>query len=139
MPAANQSLAPSVFTESVRHAAPETTVPPTPHPRLHLGYIDGLRGLAAIYVVIYHCNYVTTMICGFSTGLVKFAVMPLNYGHQAVDLFIVLSGFCLMLPALRDGYQLRGGFKTFLAKRARRILPPYYVAIVLSLTQVAML
>jgi len=56
-----------------------------------------------------------------------------NLGHFAVDLFIVLSGFCLMLPVLRNGGALRGGAGFFFKKRAIRILPPYYAAMGLSL------
>ena len=58
----------------------------------------------------------------------------LLYGRFAVDVFIVLSGFCLMLPIVRsrDGW-LVGGARTFFLKRARRILPPYYFACALSL------
>jgi peptidoglycan/LPS O-acetylase OafA/YrhL len=55
------------------------------------------------------------------------------YGHFAVSVFIVLSGFCLMLPITRGDGTLRGGAATFFRKRARRILPPYYLALGFSL------
>ena len=51
-----------------------------------------------------------------------------DYGHQAVDVFLVLSGFCLMLPVVRHG-TLAGGAWGFYLRRARRILPPYYAAL----------
>lgn len=55
-------------------------------------------------------------------------------GHFAVAIFIILSGFCLMLPVARssDG-QLRGGLKAYICRRAWRILPPYYAALLFSL------
>ncbi len=56
------------------------------------------------------------------------------YAHFAVDVFIVLSGFCLMLPVARnDQFALPGGWGTFLTRRAKRILPPYYTALLLGL------
>lgn len=55
------------------------------------------------------------------------------HGHEAVDVFIVLSGFCLMLPVVRGRGILEGGVRHFFEKRARRILPPYYLAFGLCL------
>jgi peptidoglycan/LPS O-acetylase OafA/YrhL len=50
-----------------------------------------------------------------------------------VTVFIAISGFCLMMPiALGDGH-FRGGALEFFRRRARRILPPYYAALLLSL------
>ena len=51
-------------------------------------------------------------------------------GHFAVSIFIVLSGYCLMLPVARqrDG-RLPGGVAKFLWRRAFRVLPPYYAAL----------
>lgn len=65
----------------------------------------------------------------------------MHYGHEAVCIFIVLSGFCLMLPVSKslqhpDAQKrgvLKGNFATFIGRRARRILPGFYAAVVLSL------
>jgi peptidoglycan/LPS O-acetylase OafA/YrhL len=55
------------------------------------------------------------------------------FAHFAVDIFIVLSGFCLMLPVARsDRFEMSGGWHTFLLRRAQRILPPYYAALILA-------
>jgi len=51
----------------------------------------------------------------------------------AVAAFIVISGYCLALPVVRDGGELKGGAFRFYRRRARRILPPYYAAVGLSL------
>ncbi len=98
--------------------------------RLHLGYLDGVRGLAALFVVLHH-NWYTVWVQGEDAA-------PrwtdwLSFGHFAVDVFLVLSGFCLMLPVVGSGGHLRGGAAAFFQKRARRILPPYYAALGLSL------
>jgi peptidoglycan/LPS O-acetylase OafA/YrhL len=89
-----------------------------------LEFLDGLRALAALVVLVHHAQL----------EVWAESVSPLNYfGRMAVDVFIVLSGFCLMLPALRAGGRLRDGTLGFFARRARRILPPYYGALALSL------
>lgn len=57
----------------------------------------------------------------------------MSFAREAVALFIVLSGFCLMLPVVRRGGVLSGGAWLFFKRRARRILPPYYFALGVSL------
>jgi peptidoglycan/LPS O-acetylase OafA/YrhL len=57
----------------------------------------------------------------------------LGFGHFAVSVFILLSGFCLTLPIVLGDGKLRGGPLRFLIKRGRRILPPYYAALIFSL------
>jgi peptidoglycan/LPS O-acetylase OafA/YrhL len=90
-----------------------------------LGYVDGLRALAALWVVTSHIALtapaaVTPYIEAYSA-------------HYAVALFIVLSGYSLMLPVARRDLRLDGGAWAFYRRRARRILPPYYAALALSL------
>jgi len=43
-----------------------------------------------------------------------------------------LSGFCLAIAPARDGWHLRGTLR-FARRRAWRILPPYWAALVFSL------
>ena len=108
--------------------------------RVRLDYLDGLRGLAALYVVIYHaaCGY-SGYGKGILPGKVVTAVKFLSYGHFSVAVFIVLSGYCLMLPVAQSkNKQLRGGMWDYLKRRGRRILPPYYAALVLSLIVIAL-
>jgi len=100
-------------------------------------YLDSLRGLAAIYVVIDHATWTlhpdNLNLPFYATGFYQIFVEA----HYAVDLFIMLSGFCLMLPVIRNDGKLRGGIIVFFRKRARRILPPYYLAMGLSLLLIA--
>jgi peptidoglycan/LPS O-acetylase OafA/YrhL len=97
-------------------------------PRLRLEFLDGLRGLTALYVVLFHAYQMAT----FDDPRVD-AALVWRIGHPAVSVFIVLSGFCLMLPVVRSSRQeLRGGALEFLKRRARRILPPYYAALAIS-------
>ena len=98
--------------------------------RPHLAYLDGIRGLSALYVVLYHGAYGRDDL---PFHLSRWLVW-LNYGRFAVDVFIVLSGYCLMLPVARAmDMQLRGGVGAYLQRMAWRILPPYFMTIVLSI------
>jgi peptidoglycan/LPS O-acetylase OafA/YrhL len=104
-------------------------VPANVQPAKHLAYLDGWRALAAIWVVIHHAWFtVQDRLSGVSAKILAI----FSYGRVSVDLFIVLSGFCLMLPVLTTGV-LRGGALQFLRRRAWRILPPYYCALAFSL------
>jgi peptidoglycan/LPS O-acetylase OafA/YrhL len=92
--------------------------------------LDGVRGLAALLVVLHSCY------------LVSFAGYPritgpawagwLIYGHIAVVVFVVLSGFSLALRPVRHEWRI-GGKARFAARRAWRILPPYWAALAFSL------
>jgi peptidoglycan/LPS O-acetylase OafA/YrhL len=63
----------------------------------------------------------------------------LLYGHMAVAVFIVVSGFSLALVPMRHGGRLTGGVRRFLRRRAWRILPAYWAALVLSVLVTAVL
>lgn len=102
-------------------------------PKTHLLYLDGLRALAAIYVVMHHALSQVNFAARPLTGVMQKVVGLFAFGHYSVDVFIVLSGFCLMIPVIRADYQLAGGAGRFFGKRARRILPPYFLAMGLSL------
>ena len=102
-----------------------------PQPRLRLHYLDGLRGLVSLYVVVFHINrYMGEQVPVFLQLLGK----TLRYGNFAVGVFIVLSGYVLMLPIARSqGSYLSKGLWNYIQRRSQRILPPYYAALVLSL------
>ncbi|HET7539451.1 MAG TPA: acyltransferase [Polyangiaceae bacterium] len=109
---------------SERAAAPKSSGTP---PVRHLAFLDGVRGVACAYVALHHCFLdlpVTSSTAHFFRNL-------FSQGHCAVDVFIVLSGYCLMLPMLQSGRSLE--FWPFIARRAIRILPTYYAAMALSL------
>lgn len=106
-------------------------------PTGRLDHLDGLRGLSALYVVWFH---VWEAIYG-GPGVTPDAPVPwLGYGRAAVAVFIVISGYSLSLSLARPGVEgLPGGFTRFMARRARRILPPYYACLLLSWLFVALL
>lgn len=91
-------------------------------------FLDGLRGLAALYVLLFHV--IADGQPQFMTDSIL--INLLRFGREAVVVFIVLSGFVLALPISRSPQlKLSGGCRSFFKRRARRILPAYYAALFL--------
>jgi peptidoglycan/LPS O-acetylase OafA/YrhL len=106
----------------------------TAAPGGRLTFIDGLRGLAMLMVLAYHC-WVHTGHAPISVPLGRWhldVTNPLHLGYLGVHLFLVLSGFCLTYPLAREGAAaMRLDPRRFFRRRAWRILPPYYAALAL--------
>ena len=100
-------------------------------------WLDACRALAALWVVLHHAfltvHWAPTGIAG--RVLARF----LTGGHSAVTFFIVISGFSLSLPLLKNGWIVEGGWTNFMRARFFRIVPPYYCAMFLSLLLIHML
>jgi len=98
-----------------------------------LEYLDGLRAVAALYVVLFHAGLGFLDHERALTGFARNVQRALSFGHDAVAVFIVLSGYCLMLPVARAGGVQVRGIPDYFARRAWRILPPYFAALFGSL------
>src|SRR5437899_469245 len=99
--------------------------------RPHVGRVaglDGMRGLAALYVVIFHCWLQT--FHKFYRGPIWLGW--LRYGHLAVVFFLACSGFSLAISPAVQGWRL-GSVARYARRRAWRILPPYWAALAFSL------
>ena len=92
--------------------------------------LDGIRGLAALYVVVNHVFL--RAFPGYPADHAPFWAAWLIYGRFAVVVFIVLSGFSLALSPARHGWRL-DAVSGFAQRRMRRILPPYWAALAFSL------
>jgi peptidoglycan/LPS O-acetylase OafA/YrhL len=95
-----------------------------------LSGLDGVRGLAALYVVVHHIFERT--FPGYPVDRAPWWAGWFIYGRFAVVVFIVLSGFSLALSPARHGWRLDGVHR-FAVRRARRILPAYVAALAFSL------
>jgi peptidoglycan/LPS O-acetylase OafA/YrhL len=99
-------------------------------PRQRLAGLDGVRGLAALFVVVNHVFL--RAFPGYPVDRAPFWAGWFIYGRFAVIVFIVLSGFSLALSPARNGWRL-DGVSRFASRRAWRILPPYWAALAFSL------
>jgi len=79
---------------------------------VHRPDIDGLRALAILPVVLYHCG-----------------LPGLRGGFVGVDIFFVISGFLITSILLRDIEAGRFSIVEFYERRARRILPALFVVL----------
>ena len=110
--------------------------------RVRLDFLDGIRALAALFVMFNHSFRMPypNLIGGgehHPEGWLFALTGWSRYGHFAVTVFILLSGFCLMIPVAKAGGDLRGGTLFFYKRRAWRILPTYYAALAVSLALIA--
>lgn len=94
----------------------------TPLSTRHLPALDGIRGLAIIWVVFHN-----TLADNFapSGGPLHIVALLAHPGWIGVQLFFALSGF-LITAGLLDSQGKDNYFSGFYAKRALRILPLYY-------------
>ncbi len=103
-----------------------------------LNFIEGLRGLAALYVVFQHiCSMIDPLRRlekpGAQPEWLSIVTHGMWFGGLAVAAFIVISGYCLQLSLYNRGDGRIQGLSQFLKRRCWRILPPYYACLVLSL------
>jgi peptidoglycan/LPS O-acetylase OafA/YrhL len=88
--------------------------------------LDGVRGLAIAFVLIFH--YVHLNIPG--NKALYYLFLPTHLMWSGVDLFFVLSGL-LIGGILLDNRESRGYYSVFYARRIHRIFPIYYLMIAL--------
>lgn len=96
--------------------------------RPHMPALDGLRGVAVLLVILDHMCASVSLEFGIYGKFMSLA----HFGWSGVDLFFVLSGF-LITGILYDAKPGPNYFKNFYARRALRIFPLYYVALILFL------
>ena len=95
--------------------------------------IDGLRGAAALLVLLFHCwVFVDPPLDG---GPLRALIAS---GGLGVDFFFVISGFVLFLPVVLHGGQF-GDRRAYAVRRVARIVPAYYLSLLLQALAVPIL
>lgn len=98
--------------------------------------IDVLRGIAALAVLLTHLPFSLNLAPVRAEELIRPDAVPdpivavTEFGRFGVNLFLVISGFCIHLRWARAG-DLRAGsdFLAFWRRRLVRLYPPYLVAL----------
>lgn len=98
---------------------------------MNLHVLDGLRGLTALYVVLYHSTGLLSRTPSPDDGLAWFFANAMSFGHQAVLLFFLISGFCIHYGQAKSGVR-RIDCARFAWRRARRLYPPLVLGLVVT-------
>ena len=115
---------------------PDPTPVPTPPLLTHgsvgrVEMVDAVRGIACLWVLMHH-SYL------YWVWRIRLPVLwhlndAAKLGFLGVHMFLVISGFVLFFPVVRrlGVREVRVDNVAFFHRRTRRILPPYYAALVL--------
>lgn len=112
-------------------SAPAHEAPAGGAPRLAV--VNGLRGVAILAVIWHHVGVLpVSWRAPLAFGWPAPWTSLLSNGWLGVNLFFVLSGLVLYLPYARGTRSLEtpGGVRDFYRGRAKRLLPLYYVSLV---------
>ncbi|MBD1909230.1 acyltransferase family protein [Leptolyngbya sp. FACHB-8] len=126
----------------------QTSIPKEPEPK-RLAWLEGIRIISAVMILLYHAqlyfgNYAFTpqptgllhnlenlLEMGDRTGIplpMRMVAIPFWFGFQFLDIFILMSGFSLVLSLKRQ--PLATG--QFLKRRLLRLLFPFWTVAWLS-------
>ncbi len=119
------------------HPSPDTaqptTAPTRPAPaRDRIVALDGLRGVAALLVVLYHIRPELARL-----PLPRWVFDFLHGAGVMVDIFFVLSGFVLARLMLRA--ETWGDARRFIERRVRRFFPLHLTALAISFLTLAVI
>lgn len=95
----------------------------------HYELLDGLRGVAALLVVMYHI-FEGFAFAGSTNGVGDGIITTLNHGHIAVDFFFMLSGFVICY-AYDDRWQ-KMSVGEFFKRRLIRLQPMLVLGAILG-------
>lgn len=84
-------------------------------PKNYLPYIDGLRGLAVLLVVLFHLD-----------------IALIKGGFIGVDIFFVISGFLITKIIVKEMKEKRFSFVGFYSRRIKRIFPALFVMLLFT-------
>ena len=106
-------------------------------PQSKLNSVQALRGLAALFVLIYHISQQQLHAIGAIGASARTPTVdlwllsgPWNQGYAGVDLFFVISGFIMVYVTqkfAKNAGQKAADVAAFLYKRIVRIYPLWWV------------
>lgn len=88
--------------------------------------VDMLRGLAALFVCIFHFTNGNQDFLSNHFWLKQIG----SHGWVGVEIFFIISGYIIPYSLKKDEYKLRD-FSKFLSKRLARLEPPYFISILI--------
>ena len=133
-PALTDVAAPSTARHTPAAAAAASDASRAPSRRLP--FIDALRGIAALWVLIFHIAE-GGQIAALQAVLPSWVNLTVfKFGHFGVPIFFVLSGFVIALSINDDRVTLRY-IGRFALRRAIRLDLPYWASIAITLAFVA--
>ena len=93
-------------------------------------FLDGLRGIASMLIVIHH-SFTSNIGKFFQKQHLDFIANTLiNFTQSGVALFFVLSGVVLLRPYVRQEKRFQIG--RYFIRRIKRIYPPYFIALLVG-------
>ncbi|MBR4435250.1 MAG: acyltransferase [Clostridia bacterium] len=104
----------------------------------YIDVLDGIRALSVIIVLIFHFWQQTWIFPNIRTPFLRFLKIEsidftnlATMGYLFVDMLVLLSGFLLFLPVMRQVFldDSRLDVRLYIKKRIARILPSYYFAV----------
>lgn len=139
----------NTLESSVAPPAVEESIAPQPKKAMRLTFLDGLRGFAALWVLLYHIwnrfyPSLTTQAHVFKaphpTNLLFYLTFVIfQYGYIGVDIFFVLSGFCIHYAQARMDDLRDFRLSDFARRRFFRLYPAYLVSIGVSIVALGIL
>ena len=91
-------------------------------------FIDGLRGIAALAVLVYHFYYNSPYLATFDAILPRWLGWLFGKGWMGVEIFFVISGFVIAHSLDKDRITPKYA-AGFILRRSIRLDPPYWVCI----------
>src|SRR5215472_5135330 len=85
--------------------------------------LDGLRGIAAVSVLLFHYTVVYGQLIG-PIGPLPFVA---TYGRHGVDLFFIISGFVILMTV--DNSR---NVTDFIVSRFARLFPAFWTAVLMT-------
>ncbi len=105
-----------------------------PAPGNRIVILDSVRGIAALIVVFHHLYsvYFNDFNRIFSVGVNSIFGMISELNLEAVLFFFVISGFSIKLNSYKLNLNSDEGINKYFYKRFKRILPPYYISLIIA-------